>query len=247
MKKKLFSLIAAMCVSAFVAASGVICYAQDAVPAVADAATEAPADVIEPVVIKINGQYLNSEYAPVILNNTTIVPLRDVMETLGFKVEWIEATESIAITNGEKKIELQIGSHEMAVDGKTINLSVAPMLIGGNVTYVPLRAVSESLGASVGWDADNSTASIFTLKHTSTLTIGDYRIKVGSTVSELTRVCSEPTYKIIGEKGLVWYVYAEYPSAFMAVATDGGVVCGYYTSSTLFSTTEGYVYGSPLT
>ena len=241
MKKNLFAVVSAVCLSVFISVTGMICFAENSVQ------TQAAADIIEPVAIKINGQYLKTEYAPVIMNNTTIVPLRDVMETLGWTVEWVEADESINITNDKKAVNLKIGSNEMKLDGKSIHLDVAPMLAGGTVTFVPLRAVSEALGAVIGWDADNSTATIFTLTDTSTLSIGDYRVKVGSTVSELTKVCSEPTYKIIGEKGLVWYIYAEYPSAFMAAATDGGIVCGYYTSSTLFSTSDGYVYGSPLT
>lgn len=210
----------------------------------APVAYEAP--VYETVTLKINGGYLNSPYSPVISEDTTIAPLRAVMETLGWNVKWTDETQAISITKGSKTIGLQIGSSVMTIDGNTVQLAVAPSLIA-DVTYIPIRAVSEALGAVVGWDIETNTASIYTRNASSTLTIGEYRVKVGSSVYELTSVCGEPSYKIVGEKGLTWYVYAKYPSAFMAVAVDGGLVCGYYTNSTIFTTSEGYIYGAPIT
>lgn len=50
-----------------------------------------------------------------------------------------------------KNIQLQIDSNIMIVDGKEVELDVAPY-ISNNRTLVPLRAVSESLGAIVEWD-----------------------------------------------------------------------------------------------
>ena len=197
----------------------------------------------EPVVLKINGKYLNSKYAPYISNETTMVPVRDVMEQLGWKVEWNDTDNSIVITRGAKKITMQIGSDKMIVDKSTHTLPSVPVLVG-KTSYIPIRAVSEALGATVGWDPDNNTAGIYTKYTTSILTIGEYKVKVGATTGELISKCGNPTYKTIGDNGLVWYVYSKYPAAFMAVATDGGIVCGYYTNSYLFSTWEGYVYGT---
>ncbi len=204
--------------------------------------SNAPKTVFEPVTVKINGQYLNSFYAPVIMNGVTIVPLRDIMENLGWDVKWVEETEEIVVTRDTKEAVLQIGSNVMAVDGAEVTLAAAPLIIG-EISYVPIRAVAEALDALVGWESENSTAAIYTGEVTSTLTIANYSVKVGSSVSELVSVCGQPTYKTVGDKGLLWYVYAKYPAAFMAVATDGGIVCGYYTNSTLFSTSDGYIYG----
>lgn len=201
--------------------------------------------VPEAVTLKINGSPVSGIYPAMLWNDSTIVPLRAVMEALDCSVKWDDPTQTVTITKGETEIKFSIDSDVMTVGGEKRNMS-APALLIGELTYIPLRAVSEALGASVGWEHDLSSAGICTLGKASELSIGDYKVTVGETVSELTAVCGEPTYKTIGENGLYWYVYAEYPAAFMAVATDGGIVCGYYTNSPLFSTSDGAEYGSAL-
>ena len=44
------------------------------------------------------------------------------------------------------------------VNGKPIQKGVLLNINGADVTYVPVRAVAESLGAKVGWD--NSTKTV---------------------------------------------------------------------------------------
>lgn len=58
-----------------------------------------------------------------------------------------------------KVIKLQINRNEMLVDDKTVELDSAPF-IRNNRTLVPLRAISESLGAIVEWDSLKRTAII---------------------------------------------------------------------------------------
>ncbi len=254
MKKRFISLVSALGVCAVLSCATVESAIAEQ-PAISEntdvlAAAAAPvvyeAPVYETVTLKINGGYLNSPYSPIILSDTTLVPLRAVMETLGWNVKWTDETKEISITNGSKTIGLQIGSNVMTVDGTTAKLAVTPTLIA-DVTYIPLRAVSEALGAVVGWDGETNTASIYTRNASSTLTIGNYSARVGSSVHKLISVCGEPSYKTVGENGLTWYVYADYLSAFMAVAVDGGLVCGYYTNSTIFTTSDGYNYGASAT
>jgi hypothetical protein len=52
-------------------------------------------------------------------------------------------------------ISLQVGSPRMTVDGvvKTIDAQGTKPLISNGTTMVPIRAIVESLGGSVGWDA----------------------------------------------------------------------------------------------
>ena len=120
----------------------------------------------------------------------------------------------------------------------------SPAQLIGDTTYVPIRAVSEALGATVGWDAATNSAGIYTYNKSHTMSIVDYRVTIGQTTDELFSICGAPSYSLIGENGLMWHVYAVYAPAFMMVASDAGIVCGYYTNSTLFTTSEGLSYGS---
>lgn len=56
---------------------------------------------------------------------------------------------------------LKIGSQEMTVQGKTTVLDVAPKVENGR-TLVPLRAISEALGAEVTWDEQTQTVTVIT-------------------------------------------------------------------------------------
>ena len=199
--------------------------------------TVANEDQIQTVKIKVNGKTLVSEYSAVLSQGTTIVPLRAVMEALECNVEWENEAQSITISKNDTIIKMQIGSNVMFVNGTKKEIPIPAQLIG-NTTYIPIRAVSESIGATVGWESSDFSAGISTLAKGSTLTIGQYSVTVGDTVSSLTSTCGLPSYTIIAENGLLWYVYANYPAAFMAVATDAGIVCGYYANSSLFSTSE---------
>lgn len=58
-----------------------------------------------------------------------------------------------------KVTTLKIGNPEMTVQGKTTVLDVAPKIENGR-TLVPLRAISEALGAEVTWDEQTQTVTV---------------------------------------------------------------------------------------
>lgn len=62
----------------------------------------------------------------------------------------------------ERTIELTIDSKTMLVDGSPVEMDVAPFIKDGR-TFVPLRFVSEQLGANVTWTSreDGTTEKVF--------------------------------------------------------------------------------------
>lgn len=89
----------------------------------------------------------------------TYVPLRIVSEMLGAIVDWYTETKTIKISKGNTVIIQKIGQDTVKVNDKTIKLESAA-LIKKDLTYVPLRFVSEILGATVDWDAETKTVFI---------------------------------------------------------------------------------------
>lgn len=59
----------------------------------------------------------------------------------------------------KKIIKLQIGNKIAYVDGNELTLDVPPQIINGR-TMVPVRFISEGLGAEVGWDGATKTVTI---------------------------------------------------------------------------------------
>lgn len=94
-------------------------------------------------------------------NQRTLVPVRFVAESLGAKVGWEGKSQSVPISRDGQDIRLTIGSATATVNGKQVKLDTQAVMTGGR-TFVPLRFVSEVLGAEVKWDSKISTVFIYT-------------------------------------------------------------------------------------
>jgi hypothetical protein len=92
--------------------------------------------------------------------NRTLVPIRFISEALGAEVDWQAATRQLVIKDGDQEIVLTIGSTNALVDGQTTALDCAPETKPPGRTFVPLRFVSETLGARVDWEAVTNTITI---------------------------------------------------------------------------------------
>lgn len=93
----------------------------------------------------------NNVGMPFVEYDRTFVPIRVVSENLGYKVDWNQDKKLVTI-NGNKKVELVVGETSAKVQGKKVAIDstgkVASVL-KNNRTYVPLRFVSEQMGAKV--------------------------------------------------------------------------------------------------
>ncbi len=96
---------------------------------------------------------------PVIIENRTLVPVREVFENLGGSVAWDNDTRTVTVQKGETTIKLVINDKLALVNGAQKELDV-PAKIINNKTMVPVRFISENCGLVVGWDGETSTVSI---------------------------------------------------------------------------------------
>jgi hypothetical protein len=107
---------------------------------------------IRPITVYLDGVELFFESDPMMVNERTMVPLRKIFETLGLAVDWDGGAGTIAVSGGGKDAQLTAGSETAYVDGAEVHLDAAPV-IQNDVTFVPLRFVSETSGANVEWAA----------------------------------------------------------------------------------------------
>ncbi len=87
---------------------------------------------------------------PILLDGTTMIPVRDVVELLGGSIAWNAENQRININLNNKNISMSIGSKTAFVGGMLVSLQQAPALIDGS-TLVPLRSVADGLGCEVKW------------------------------------------------------------------------------------------------
>ena len=76
-------------------------------------------------------------------NGVEMLPLRTVAETLGFKVEWVNETQSIIVSKDAFTATLRIGTTEGGINRARLILETAPVLYGGTKTYVPTSFFAE--------------------------------------------------------------------------------------------------------
>ncbi len=112
--------------------------------------------------VLVDGVEVYYPTAPLIQNDSTLVPLRQTFEALGSKVDWDNATRTVTAEKGNTTIKLTIGNNTAYKNGNSLNISVAPQIINGS-TFVPIRFVAESFGCAVGWDKDTRTVIINSL------------------------------------------------------------------------------------
>ena len=110
-----------------------------------------------PVSVTIDGSAVNFAPPPIIRAGRVFVPLRGVFERLGASVVYANGT--INATRGGRTISLRIGSAAASIDGHLQILDASPFIIR-TTTYVPLRFISQALGAVVSWDNARRIAAI---------------------------------------------------------------------------------------
>lgn len=91
--------------------------------------------------------------------SSTMVPVREIAEKLGAKVEWNPSLEQVTFRDQHATTLLTIGQKIASVDGMQVELD-APAVLKNDRTMVPLRAVSESLGADVDWVGERNLVLI---------------------------------------------------------------------------------------
>lgn len=108
----------------------------------------------EAIRIEVNGQPIQLSGAEVYIDSKsqrTMVPVRFVSEALAAAVDWQSEHNRVTITQGAKSITVNIGENKAKVGEQDLTLD-APATLHGGRTYVPVRFISEALGAKVEWN-----------------------------------------------------------------------------------------------
>ncbi|HIE13178.1 MAG TPA: hypothetical protein EYP63_07125 [Desulfotomaculum sp.] len=107
----------------------------------------------------LDGGQLSFDVPPTIEGGRTLVPLRGIFEALGAEVSWDGSTRTVTAVKNGTTVILTIGAKTPYRDGTPIELDVPAKIVSGR-TLVPLRFVSESLGAGVEWIGETRTVVI---------------------------------------------------------------------------------------
>ena len=96
-------------------------------------------------------------------------------------VEVVTAGRDQDDSSTTRKIVITIGSTTMAVGTETITLDAPAYINSDNYTMLPLRAVSEAFGATVGWDDASRTVTLMMGQRIVSMTIGSKTMYINGT------------------------------------------------------------------
>ena len=117
--------------------------------------------IIGSEIMLVDGQEVIMDVAPFINQKVsrTMVPIRSISEVFGAEVKWLPETRQVKIKLDDKEIILTIGSNIVLVNGVETEID-SPAEIKDIRTFVPLRFVSEALGAKVDWNSETRQITI---------------------------------------------------------------------------------------
>ncbi|MCR4400727.1 MAG: copper amine oxidase N-terminal domain-containing protein, partial [Syntrophomonadaceae bacterium] len=109
--------------------------------------------------VTVDGELLQLDQQPLVVDGRTLVPARPLLEALGAEVEWNGPTQTVTAITDRHRLVLRVGFDTASVDGRPVTVYPPPVLVNGRV-LLPLRFAAQALGASVAWDAATRTAII---------------------------------------------------------------------------------------
>jgi len=138
----------------------------------------------------IDGQKITSDPAAFIEKNRTMLPVRAVFESLGYKVDWNESSRTAVatkvmpsgwhrnVTINTTDLIMTITETQRDVDGRTVKMpngreahilffvpldpDNAPLVIKENRLMLPVAVIAATIGSQIQWDGNTFTATINT-------------------------------------------------------------------------------------
>lgn len=110
-----------------------------------------------PVDIEINGSFIRCDNKPILLEGTTYIPLRAFSDAIGGNILWDETQMAAAMEKDGHSFVFYLEKGYCLIDGVERQYS---SVLESNLTFVPVRAVSEVLGYDVSWDSFYLTVKI---------------------------------------------------------------------------------------
>lgn len=112
------------------------------------------------VTVHVDGIPLQVGDYAFIEQGTIRVPVRDIFEALGAMISWDESSQTIMATKDELTFEVELNNRFAIINGNQVALDTPATLYKGKLV-IPIRFVSESLGARVEWNEQSKQVDIY--------------------------------------------------------------------------------------
>jgi hypothetical protein len=91
--------------------------------------------------------------AALVKGGTVLIPLRSMFEQMGASVAYDAASKTVTVSKPGAEVKVTVGQPQVVINGESRPLDVPPIIYQGSV-LVPIRVISEGMGAYVQWVPD---------------------------------------------------------------------------------------------
>lgn len=120
---------------------------------------QAPACFSEEIGLRLDGNGIKTETAPFFADNVVMVPLRSVMESLGFRVFYNDETKEIFVLKDSEYGSVKIGSSHAVINGDEAVLEAKTVIVNGTA-MTPVRFVSRMSQRYISYDLQTHSVII---------------------------------------------------------------------------------------
>ena len=114
----------------------------------------------EEIEVYYNGERIEFDQQPILVNDRTLVPFRKVFESMGCIVYYNNSESKVmALTKEGDILTHTIGTNTFDLNGEEKTFDSASTILNDR-TLIPLRAVAETLSAEVEWNDKEQTVTI---------------------------------------------------------------------------------------
>lgn len=113
----------------------------------------------------VNGKEIKLDTSPFIKNGRTYVPLRFISESIGGSVIWDNNEKKVMITLYDISLTMWVDKLNYYINSELNQMDSPLLLLPPGRVFVPIRVVSESLGADVSWNEKERKITIIYPKY----------------------------------------------------------------------------------
>jgi len=121
--------------------------------------TTASSALAADIAVTVNGEAVEFDQAPELIEDVLMLPFRYIAEKLGANVNWSEETKTVFTEYNGTILTLQIGNENIFTGSEAVKIEKAPVIVNSR-TLVPLAVIETLSGAAVSFDKDASSVTI---------------------------------------------------------------------------------------
>ncbi|MDQ6419585.1 copper amine oxidase N-terminal domain-containing protein [Paenibacillus sp. LHD-117] len=117
----------------------------------------------KPVKVYVQGLEVEFDQTPIFTNGRVLVPFRQIAESMEISVTWDQKSKRVTAQYKsafkKKTVVIPVNGKTATVDNKSVKLDVPAKIVGGRI-MVPLRFLTQSLGAQVDWNNESQEVDV---------------------------------------------------------------------------------------